>query len=146
MNQEIAQAQQYLAFILDDRAPHGFVMLCKRWHLKTLAVHFSQDQVLRPLDSTWQQVRGKEVKELEPLGCTVGRGLPDTYGVSKPIKATLRYITGVRREIPKERETQQPKGGKEQNLECIRAPTDQVEKEMVRLLRVVCTTLKEIDI
>ena len=30
MKHEIAQAQQYLAFIPDDTAPHGFVMLYKR--------------------------------------------------------------------------------------------------------------------
>ena len=82
--QNMAQAQQHLAFIPGDRAPHGFVMLCLRWYLKMLALHLSQDEVLQPVESTWQQVRGKVAQDLESLGYMVGRGLLYTYGCGSP--------------------------------------------------------------
>ena len=52
------------------------------------------------MDGTRQQVREKVAKDLEPLGYAVDGGLPNTYGVWKPKKAALRYITGFRREAP----------------------------------------------
>ena len=84
MKQEIAQEKQHLAFIPDDRSPHGFVMLCKRWYLKTPDEQSSQDQVFRTVEGIWQEVREKMAKDLQPPGHTVGRDFRTLTGYGSP--------------------------------------------------------------
>ena len=38
----IEEAQELLAFVPDDRAPHGFVMTCKRKYMVRMVQHLAQ--------------------------------------------------------------------------------------------------------
>ena len=93
---QIREAQRDLVFILDDRAPHGVLFVCKRWYQKEMAAYLQDDKVFEVTCRPWDAVLGELRAFNDRLCFPTGTGIPYNYGIWKPLKEKFRFICGTR--------------------------------------------------
>ena len=52
----LQEAHSQLVFLLDDRAPHGFFVVCKRWYQKEMAKYLTDNAVFEHTQLAWDEV------------------------------------------------------------------------------------------
>ena len=93
---EIRQAQEKLVFLLDDRAPHGILFVCKRWYQHQMALYLADNTIFEPVDRPWETI----LMDLKAFNAMwkfhTGSGIPFTYGICKTSNKKFRYIVGTK--------------------------------------------------
>ena len=56
LRRTIQEAHKSLVFLLDDRAPHGLVVVCKRWYQKEMAKYLLDNSVFQDTELSWSDV------------------------------------------------------------------------------------------
>ena len=124
----IQEAHKTLVFLLDDRAPHGFFVVCKRWYQREMAKYLADNNVFEPVSMTWEDVV-KEATEFNKRGDFVtGTGIVYNYGIWKPTKGKFRFIAGTR-SGPRPRDAASKPAGPP------RQPLYEAHKVLVRILQ-----------
>ena len=138
LRRAIREAHQSLVFLLDDRAPHGFFMLCKRWYQREMAKYLAENAVFETCDLTWEDVV-KQAKEFNDRGeFATGTGIVYNYGIWKPTKGKFRFIAGTRSGPKPSDASSRPAGPPRQ-------PLYEAHKALVRILQHVEDALREKD-
>ena len=142
LRQAIAAAKNDLVFLHDDRAPHGMVMICKRWYQQKMAQYLANTTVFEPVDGSWQQIRDMIKAHNDKWGYETGTGIVYNYGIWKQKKKSFRYIAGTR----KDTSTSSLGHTQAKRKSAVpRAPTFNMAKVFVRMLKHVIGSLKEKD-
>ena len=143
LKQAIREAQELLVFLHDDRAPHGLVLVCKRWYQKEMAKYLSDNAVFETSAKSWDEVRREAIAFNQKWGFKTGDGIVYNYGIWKPLKSRFRYIAGTRAEPPAPAQPDEPRCAKSPGPP--RQPLYDAHKTLCRLLQQVEKTLKEVD-
>ena len=139
LRRTIQEAQNSLVFLLDDRAPHGLVVVCKRWYQKEMAKYLLDNAVFQDTELSWTDVMQIAADFNSKWGFPTEKGIVYNYGIWKPKKQRFRFIAGTHAMARKEggdprRSTGQP-----------RQPLFKAHKALVGLLQQVEKALKEKD-
>ncbi len=140
LRRTILEAQRVLVFLLDDRAPHGLVVVCKRWYQKEMAKYLSDNTVFEEANISWSNVTEIAEKFNQDWGFPNGKGIVYNYGIWKPTKRRFRFIAGTR---TMSREEGAP--DRQKSSGPPRQPLYEAHKALVKILQHVEKTLKEID-
>ena len=138
LRRAIQEAHQTLVFLLDDRAPHGFFVVCKRWYQREMAKYLSDNDVFEACDLTWEGVVEQAKGFNERYDFATGTGIVYNYGIWKPTKGRFRFIAGTR-SGPKPRIAPSRPAGPP------RQPLYEAHKALVRILQHVEDALKDKD-
>ena len=136
LRQQIQEARGHLVFLHDDRAPHGLFMVCKRWYQRQMALYLADTGVFAEEQQSWDAVVDAMKAKLKDWGFRAGEGITYNYGIWKPKKSKFRFIAGTR----------SAGGGAARPQGPPRSPSFFLSKSLVKLLKVVITSLKELDI
>ena len=68
LKQAIREAREHLVFLHDDRAPHGFFMVCKRWYQKDMAKYLSDSEVFEEIQRPWSEIAMEVAAQVKTLG------------------------------------------------------------------------------
>ena len=96
LRKAVREAHKHLVFLHDDRAPHGLVVVCKRWYQTKMVQYLADSNVFETCDITWNQVVDKAKEFNLKWGFRTGTGVVYNYGIWKPTKGKFRYIAGTR--------------------------------------------------
>ena len=105
LRRTIQEAHKSLVFLLDDRAPHGLVVVCKRWYQKEMAKYLADNTVFEDKNISWANVVATAQDFNKKWGFPTGDGVVYNYGIWKPTKGRFRFIAGTRC-IPREERAQ----------------------------------------
>ena len=87
---QVREAQKHIVFLNDDRAPHGLVLVCKRWYQREMAKYLTDNKIFQVCRTSWDEV----VKQAEIFnkkwGFATGAGIVYNYGIWKPKKGRFR--------------------------------------------------------
>ena len=75
------EAQEHLVFLHDDRAPHGFVVVCKRWYQCQMAKYLSNSTVFEACNHNWDDIERAAHGFNEKWGFADGDGVVYNYGI-----------------------------------------------------------------
>jgi hypothetical protein len=134
----IQEAHKTLVFLLDDRAPHGFFVVCKRWYQREMAKYLDDNSVFEASDLTWPQVVELAKKFNDEWDFATGTGIVYNYGIWKPTKGRFRFIAGTR-SGPRPRDAPSKPAGPP------RQPLYEAHKVLVRILQHIEDALREKD-
>jgi len=126
----VRAAQEHLVFLHDDRAPHGLVVVCKRWYQKEMAKYLSDNKVFEACDHSWEEVERAARVFNQKWGFADGEGVVYNYGIWKPTKKKFRFIAGTRSKPHDPSNSRRSTGPPRQ-------PLYGAHKELVRLLQQV---------
>ena len=138
LREAVRAAHEHLVFIHDDRAPHGLVVVCKRWYMREMAKYLSNSTVFEACDHSWEDVERAAIEFNRKWGFPTGDGVVYNYGIWKPTKSKFRYIAGTRSKPRQPDDSRRPAGPPRQ-------PLYYAHKELVRLLQQVENALREKD-
>ena len=93
----VLEAHEHLVFLLDDRAPHGLVVICKRWNQQEMARYLSDSTVFAQCaHNNWEDVEQAAAQFNRQWGFRDGSGIVYNYGIWKPTKKRFSFIAGTR--------------------------------------------------
>jgi len=142
LRKTIHEAQEHLVFLHDDRAPHGLVMICKRWYQREMARYLLDDAIFEACHMTsWADIVLRARTFNASFGFSTGEGIVYNYGIWKPKKQKFRFIAGTRSCSKDEQQdlgVVRPSG-------VPRQPLYDAHKALVCILQEVEKVLKEID-
>jgi len=131
-------------FLHDDRAPHGLVLVCKRWYQREMARYLMNAKVFEDCPNlTWNEVVASAKEFNQPRGYVTGSGIVYNYGIWKSKKQNFRFIAGTRSCSPGEKFTLIPHSGRA--LGPPRQPLYEAHKALVRMLQHIEIVLKQKD-
>ena len=136
----IREAHESLVFLLDDRAPHGIVVVCKRWYQQEMAKYLTDNAVFEDTCLSWSDIHRTAAEFNEKWGFATGNGVVYNYGIWKPTKSKFRFIAGTRSQPPDIRKDSRRRPGPP------RQPLYDAHKALVRVLQHVERVLKDKDV
>ena len=97
LREAIHEAQRNLVFLHDDRAPHGLLMVCKRWYQREMARYLMDSSVFESCANfSWKDIVGMAQNFNVAKSFTTSSGIVYNYGIWKPTKGKFRFIAGTR--------------------------------------------------
>ena len=96
--QEIADLQQHLVFLKEDRAPHVVVGMCKYRYMYERSKYLHQGQTFALDPEGEDNILQRHWRFHEERALEMNNRLPYIYGIWKSAKKSLRWISGVRKE------------------------------------------------
>ena len=139
LRRTIQEAHKSLVFLLDDRAPHGLVVVCKRWYQKEMAKYLLDNSVFQDTELSWTDVMQLAADFNSKWGFPTEKGIVYNYGIWKPKKQRFRFIAGTRAMARDEG------GDSRRSTGPPRQPLFKAHKALVGLLQQVEKALKEKD-
>ena len=138
LRRDIQEAHKSLVFLLDDRAPHGFFVVCKRWYQREMAKYLNDNSVFEITNKSWEDVVEEARRFNAPTDFVTGTGIVYNYGIWKPTKGRFRFIAGTRSGPNPRNAPSKPAGPPRQ-------PLYEAHKALVRILQLVEDALREKD-
>ena len=139
LRRTIQEAHKSLVFLLDDRAPHGLVVVCKRWYQNEMAKYLLDNAIFQDTELSWTDIMQIAADFNTKWGFPTEKGVVYNYGIWKPKKQRFRFIAGTRAMAREEG------GDPRRSTGPPRQPLFRAHKTLVRILQHVEKALKEKD-
>ena len=133
-HKEVRRLQEHLVFLKEDRAPHVVVGMCKYRYMLERERYLTTGPTFLPCYEREEDVLERHRDFHLNKGLAAHNRLPYIYGIWKSVKRNLRWISGVKKRGPEDKEEGKPKGSIAGSGE-----------ELVGLLQQVMRSLKRKD-